>query len=61
MFKKYLIEEILKLSDEELKEQFSAKLFAENGLRGMLKSCFNNSPHEAIKSVYSDEELKISM
>ena len=40
---KYLIEEKLNLSKEELKKQLSMKLFIENGLSGMLTTCFNNS------------------
>lgn len=54
---KWLIEEKLKLSEKELKEQLSAKLFIENGLSGMLQVCFNGSPYKAIKSVYSSEKL----
>lgn len=49
---RWLIEEKLKLTDEELKEQLSLKLFADNGLIGMLSSCFNNSPFKAIEMTY---------
>ena len=41
---RYLIEEVLKLSDKELKEKLSGRLFDNNGLRGMLDTCFNGSP-----------------
>lgn len=50
---KWLIEEKLKLTDTELKEQLSQKIFYENGLRGMLQVCFNGSPFEAINTTYS--------
>ena len=52
---KWLVEEKLKLSDEELKENFSFKLFASNGLSGMLKACFHNSPYQAINTVYPNK------
>ena len=52
---KWLIEEKLKLSDEELKEQLSVNLFIDNGLWGMLLHCFNGSPYEAINNVYPDK------
>ena len=49
---KYLIEEKLKLTDEELKEQLSKKLFEDNKLSGMLQFCFNSSPYQAINTIY---------
>ncbi|MBQ3420479.1 MAG: DUF4046 domain-containing protein [Romboutsia sp.] len=52
---KWLVEEKLKLSDEEIKKQFSQKLFIENGLGGMLAICFNYSPYEAINKVYPNK------
>ena len=55
---KWLIEEKLKLSGEELKEQLSQKLFIENGLRGMLQHCFNSSPYEAINTAYPNRFKK---
>ena len=55
---KYLIEEKLKLSEEELNKQLSVKLFKENGLRGMLYTCFNDSPYEAIKSAYPEKNYQ---
>lgn len=51
---KYLIEDYLKLSDEELKEQLSANLFIDNGLRGMLKA-LNDSPYDAINLSYPNK------
>lgn len=52
---KWLIEEKLKLTDEELKNELSQKLFMDNGLSGMLQQCFNNSPYEAVNSVYPNK------
>ena len=52
---KWLIEEKLKLTDEQLKEELSYKLFKDNGLAGMLQYCFNSSPYEAINSAYPDK------
>lgn len=49
---KWLIEDKLKLSDEELKKQLSIKLFKANGLLGMLNSIENKSPYEAINLAY---------
>lgn len=52
---KWLVEEKLKLNDKQLKQQLSAKLFIKNGLNGMLQLCFNNSPYEAINSIYPNK------
>ena len=52
---KYLVEEKLKLSDEELKEQLSLKLFKDYKLGGMADICFNNSPYQAINTAYPDK------
>ena len=52
---KWLIEEKLKLTDEELKEQLSEKLFIDNKLRGMLYICFNYSPYQAINTAYPNK------
>ena len=52
---KWLVEEKLKLSDEELKEQLSAKLFIDNQLGGMLQNCFNGSPYQAINIAYPNK------
>lgn len=61
---KWLIEEKLKLSDEELKEQLSKKLFIENKMGSMLNICFNNSPYRAISLAYPNKfkpwEFKMS-
>ena len=52
---KYLVEEKLKLSDEELKEQLSLKLFKDYKLGGMADICFDNSPYKAINTAYPDK------
>ena len=52
---KYLIEEELKLSDDELKEKLSLKLFSNSSLGGMLNTCFNNSPYQAINTAYPNK------
>lgn len=52
---KYLIEDILNLSENELKKQLSKKLFVNNGLCGMLSNCFNNSPIKAIELIYPNK------
>ena len=51
---RWLFEEKLKLSDEEIKSQISRKLFEDNGLDGMLQQCFSGSPSKALNSVYPD-------
>ena len=52
---KWLIEEKLKLTDEEIKEQLSAKLFLTNGLSSVLQQCFNGSPYQAINETYPNK------
>ena len=52
---KWLIEEKLKLSEGELKEQLSGKLFVDNGLGGMLIICFDNSYKKALQETYPDK------
>lgn len=49
---RWLIEEKLKLTDEDLKNKLSQKLFEENNLLGMLTNCFHCSPFEAIDTAY---------
>ena len=49
---KWLIEEKLKWSEDTLLENLSARIFIENGLRGMLNAVFVNSPHKAINNAY---------
>ena len=52
---RWLIEEKLKLSDEELKEKLSYELFKHNGLGSMLRNCFNASPYQAINTAYPNK------
>ena len=52
---KYLIEEKLKLTDEEMKEQLSVNLFKDNRLGGMLRCCFKDSPYQAINETYPNK------
>ena len=49
---KYLIEEKLKLSEEQIKERLNKNLFYDNKLSSMLNSLFDNSPFKAIESAY---------
>ena len=49
---KWLIEEKLKWSEDTLLENLSARIFIENGLRGMLNAVFVNSPYAAINNAY---------
>ena len=49
---KWLIEEILEWTNEDIIEKLSRNVFKENGLSGMLQSCYNSSPSKAINSAY---------
>ncbi|HEY5523771.1 MAG TPA: hypothetical protein VIK26_00375 [Clostridium sp.] len=49
---KWLIEEQLKWSDTSIKKSYSKQIFKDNNLYGMIQSCFNSSPFEAINSAY---------
>lgn len=49
---KWLIEEKLQWSDEEIKHQFSTETFKENRLYPMLRVCFDGSPYKAIDTAY---------
>lgn len=55
---KWLIEEKLKLSDEELKEQLSFRLFKDNGFGSVLNNFFNNNPYKAINFAYPNKFKK---
>ncbi len=52
---RWLIEEKLLLSKDNIKNKLSCELFIKNGLSGMLQTCFNNSPFLAINSIYPNE------
>jgi predicted transposase YbfD/YdcC len=49
---KWLIEEKLHWSDEEIKKGLSKNIFNENGLSSMLQYVFNSSPFAAINAAY---------
>ena len=48
----WLIEEKLKWSDDDIKQNLSLNIFKENSLVGMLFVLFNNSPYFAIENAY---------
>ena len=48
----WLIEEKLKWSDDDIKQNLSLKIFKENSLVGMLDVLFNGSPYLAIENAY---------
>lgn len=49
---KWLIEEKLHLSEDEIKKVYSKKIYRENRLEGMLQTCFQGSPYLAINTAY---------
>ena len=49
---KYLIEDVLKWTDEDICKKLSQKTFYENYLRSMLNTVFNASVYEAINATY---------
>lgn len=55
---KWLIEEKLKWSEEEVSKKLRKKTFYDNRLRGMLKIVFNNSPYAAINNAYPGKYVK---
>lgn len=52
---RWLVEEKLKLSDEELKNSLSCNMFEDNGLTGMLCELYDYSPYKAISSAYPNK------
>ena len=54
---RWLVEK-LQLTDEQIKEKWSVKLFKENGLDGMLRLCFNSSPFEAIANSFPEKKFQ---
>lgn len=57
---RWLIEEKLKLSDNELMASLSKEFFREHSLDSMLKNRFNNSPFRAIDIAYPGKYKKVS-
>ena len=49
---KWLIDEKLRLSDDEIVDYISQEFFKQHNLKGMLLHCFNGSPFEAINAAY---------
>jgi hypothetical protein len=49
---KWLIEKKLRWTDENIKQKLSVKIFSIYKLRGLLYSCFNDSPFQAISAAY---------
>ncbi len=52
---KWLIEEKLKFSEEDLKNKLSYTLFKDNGFKNMINICFNNDPYAAINNIYPNK------
>ena len=52
---RYLFNDILKYSIEDIKKKASKQVFIEHKLAGMLLVLFDNSPYDAIKNAYGDE------
>lgn len=61
---KYLFEEYLKLTDEQIKEELSINFFKKYKVHVILKIAFDSSPYKAIETVYPGRfkpwELKCS-
>lgn len=53
----YFIENILKWTDEEVKEKLCEKVFREHKLSGMLEYVFGRSPFKAIENAYPGKYL----
>lgn len=49
---RYLIEDILKWSDDDIREKLNQKIFVKYRLGGMLYIVFKNSPYSAINNAY---------
>ncbi|MFT5875939.1 MAG: hypothetical protein ACI8WT_004939 [Clostridium sp.] len=49
---KYLLEEILKWSSNDIKKKLSQSIFVEHKLNGMLQQVYNQSPFEAFNAAY---------
>lgn len=55
---KWLIEEKLKWSEEDVVKKLSQKIFYDNGLRGMLARVFDGSTYAAINNAYPGKYVK---
>ena len=56
---KWLLEEKLKWSKDDIKTKIIQKVFIEHGLSGMLAICFDNSYKKAIKATYPELEIEV--
>ena len=52
---KWLVEEKLQWSRERICKEMTRRVFSENGLRGMVSVCFNNSTYAALEAAYPGE------
>lgn len=52
---KYLIEDVLKWNDEEIKSNLTVDVFHKYKLKGMLSRVYNNSVFDAINTAYPDK------
>jgi len=52
---KYLSEEVLELSVNDVKKKLTYQVFRDNGLGGMLSRIYNNSSYEAIDTAYPEQ------
>ncbi|MCK4476452.1 MAG: hypothetical protein KAU16_06965 [Methanophagales archaeon] len=55
---KWMMEEKEKIPLHEIPQKVTAKMFADNGLSGMLSNAFTNSPYHAIDNAYPGEFKK---
>lgn len=51
---RFLFEQILQWTDEDIKKRLRSETFFEHKLRGMLGIIYNGSPYAAINSVYPE-------
>lgn len=49
---RWLIEEKLKWTDDDVKKYYGKQIFIDNNLYGMIQRCFNTSPYEALNKAY---------
>ena len=52
---KYLIEDLLKWKDDDIKKNLCQNTFIDLKLNGMLQRCFNGSPYSALNNAYKDK------
>lgn len=55
----YLIEDILKWSDDQICKNLSTQTFTKNGLGYMLHNIFNGSTYEALNNAYPGKFIKV--